>query len=352
MSLPASTLAARARDVAGLAVATAGGALFAWLDLPIPWLLGPIIASAAFNLAGARVSCPPGARQIGQILIGAVIGLYFTPKVAGIVAGQLPWMVLVAVVAIGLGGVGAWIHTKIAGLDRPTAFFGSVPGGMAEMMTIGDRYGAEPVALTLSQTIRVTIVVLIIPAALTYFGERGSEVFIPPSKIVNWAMLPLLLAGAAAVSITLNRLRVTNAWMLGACAFTAALTYSESSLSAMPPLFIITAQVLIGASLGERFEREAMKRAPLVILGSAIATVIMMAVAAGLALAISAWSETSVWAMLAAASPGGLAEMSITAQVLGLGVPLVTAYHIVRVFMITVITLPMYRLAERLTDSD
>ncbi len=45
---------------------------------------------------------------------------------------------------------------------------------------------------------------------------------------------------------------------------------------------------------------------------------------------------------------GGLAEMSITAQVLGLGVPLVTAYHIVRVIMITVFTLPMFRLARRL----
>jgi hypothetical protein len=43
-----------------------------------------------------------------------------------------------------------------------------------------------------------------------------------------------------------------------------------------------------------------------------------------------------------------LAEMSITAQVLGLGVPLVTAYHVVRVFMITLFTLPMYRLGVRL----
>jgi uncharacterized membrane protein AbrB (regulator of aidB expression) len=39
--------------------------------------------------------------------------------------------------------------------------------------------------------------------------------------------------------------------------------------------------------------------------------------------------------------------MSVTAQVLGLGVPLVTAYHIVRIFMITLITLPMFRLLLR-----
>ncbi len=335
------------RHAAGLGIGAAGGFLFAWLDLPIPWLLGPIFATAAANLAGLPVTCPRGGRQTGQILIGAVIGLYFTPKIAGIVAGQLPWMVLVAMVALALGGVGAWVHRHLAGLDTATAFFGSVPGGMAEMMNLGDRLGADPVALTLSQTIRVTIVVVTIPAALTYFGEHGSEIFVPPTATVDWRFLPLLVGGAALLSVILNRFNVTNGWMLGACAFTAVLTFNEIALSAMPRPFIIAAQILIGASLGERFQREAMARAPLVILGSAVTTVVMMAVAAGLALGIAALSEVSVWAMLAAASPGGLAEMSITAQVLGLGVPLVTAYHIVRVFMITLITMPMYRLAVR-----
>ena len=35
---------------------------------------------------------------------------------------------------------------------------------------------------------------------------------------------------------------------------------------------------------------------------------------------------------------------------LGLGVPLVTAYHIVRIIMITLFTLPLFRLARRLAD--
>lgn len=336
------------RQTSTLAAGAAGGAFFAWLGLPIPWLLGPIITTAALNLSGVRMSCPRGGRQLGQILIGTVIGLYFTPKMAVLVAGQLPWMVLVAIVTIALGGFGAWVHRRMSGLDTATAFFGSVPGGMAEMMNLGDRFGAEPVALTLSQTIRVTIVVMLIPAALTYFGEHGSDIFVPVAAVLDWRYVPLLLGGAILVSAALNRLGVTNAWMLGACAFTASLTYFEIHLTSMPQIFSITAQLLIGASLGERFEREAMARAPRVILGSAITTIVMMGVATGLALGIAAASDVSVWAMLAAASPGGLAEMSITAQVLNLGVPLVTAYHVVRIFMITLFTLPMYRLGVRL----
>ena len=77
-------------------------------------------------------------------ILGTVIGLYFTPEIAGIVFVHLPWMMLVAIVAIALGGFGALVHTRFAGLDRPTAFFASVPGGLAEMSITAEVLGREP----------------------------------------------------------------------------------------------------------------------------------------------------------------------------------------------------------------
>jgi membrane AbrB-like protein len=302
---------------------------------------------AGINLAGIRIDCPPYGRELGQVFIGTVIGLYFTASVAAIVAVHLPWMVLVAVVAVGIGGVGAWIQRRIAGLDPATAFFGCVPGGMSEMFSLGDRFGAEPVALAVSQLIRVTIVVLTIPAALTFFGEHGDEVFRPLARVVDWRWLPVVLGGSGLVAFVLNRAGMTNAWMLGSCAFAAILTVSGLDLTALPRPVVIAGQVLIGVSVGERFEREALMRTPRVILGSALATVLMLASAAALSVLIAHATGISVWSIFAATAPGGLAEMSVTAQVLGLGVPLVTAYHVVRVFVITLITLPMFRLMRR-----
>lgn len=339
---------ALARGGGGLALGASGGALCAWIGTPIPWLLGPLFAVAAANLAGVPLRCPVGGRELGQVLIGTVIGLYFTVSVAAIVAAHLPWMALVAVVSLVLGVFGAWIQRRIAGLDFATAFFGCVPGGMSEMFALGDRFRAEPVALALSQLIRVTIVVCTIPAALTYFGQHGDEVFQPLTRVVDWRWLPVLFVGTGAIAVGLNRLGMTNAWMLGPIAFAAALTLGGVELSAVPRPITIAGQVLIGISVGQRFEREAMARAPRVILGSAIATILMLAATGALSLLIAKASGTSVWSIVAATAPGGLAEMSVTAQVLGLGVPLVTAYHVVRIFMITLITLPMFRLLRRL----
>ena len=51
--------------------------------------------------------------------------------------------------------------------------------------------------------------------------------------------------------------------------------------------------------------------------------------------------------MLLAAAPGGIAEMSITAQVLKIGVPLVTAAHVTRFVIVVLLTAPMYRLVAK-----
>lgn len=335
------------RNVAGLAVGIAGGAVFSWIGTPIPWLLGSLLTVAAVNIGGWQIRCPAGGRQLGQIFIGVVIGLYFTPAVAGIVLAQLPWMILVAIVTIGLGGLGAAIQVRVARVSVATGYLASVPGGMAEMINLSDRLNAEPVALVVSQLTRVTIVVIAIPAALTYLGESGGDIFKPSVLAVDWLYLMPLLGGAVLVSYLLNWSGMTNAWMLGACAFTAGLTAADIQLSAVPVEFLTAAQVLIGTSIGQRFERRALAQAPLVILGSALTTVVMMLASVALAFGISRASGISIWSMIASTAPGGLAEMSVTAQILGLGVPLVTGYHVTRVFMITLMALPMYRLLQR-----
>jgi len=331
-----------------IVLATAGGWLFWLADTPLPWFFGSLFIVAGANLLGWDIRGPRGVRHVGQIFIGTTIGLYFTPLVAGIVAAHLPWMILVALISIGLGGIGAAILRKIAPVDPATAFFGNVPGGMAEMLALGDRFKAASVPLTISQLTRVTIVILSIPPALTFFGVEGEEVFVQYATAVNLWGLALLLAFCLLTSLLMYWIGIPNCWMLGAAIFASLVTVFEYKLSAMPRELLSVAQIFIGVALGERFERSALISAPRVILGSAITTVGMMIIAVILALIIAWNTKIPETAMIAATAPGGLAEMSLTAAVLNLGVPLVTAYHIVRIIMITILTLPAYRITIRL----
>jgi len=68
---------------------------------------------------------------------------------------------------------------------------------------------------------------------------------------------------------------------------------------------------------------------------------------AGLFGAVLAWMSGLPAASLALAiAPGGIAEMCITAKVLQLGVPLVTAAHVVRVIVLLTATAPIYRVVS------
>ena len=48
-----------------------------------------------------------------------------------------------------------------------------------------------------------------------------------------------------------------------------------------------------------------------------------------------------------ATSPGGIAEMSLTAKALHLGVPIVTAFHVARMVVLVLAIGPLFRLLQR-----
>jgi uncharacterized membrane protein AbrB (regulator of aidB expression) len=69
----------------------------------------------------------------------------------------------------------------------------------------------------------------------------------------------------------------------------------------------------------------------------------MMALCAGYAWVLAQATQLHWATVLLGTSPGGIAEMAITAKVLQLGVPLVTAFHVTRLAAVLLLAEPMYR---------
>jgi membrane AbrB-like protein len=327
---------------------TAAGAAFAWLKLPLPWMIGPLVAMAACNFAGAELRAPRGGRPLGQILIGTALGLYFTPAVGGEVAAQWQLLLLAAAVALFLGWLGGWILGRTGGVDATTAFFASVPGGATEMTLLGERFRARPDRVALAQSLRVLVVVIVVPFALTYSGAHGSDSFVPLQAPLRWPGLAVLLAIAAGAGLLLDRAHMPNAFMFGPLAISIALTAAQVELSSVPTFMTNAAQVLLGCALGARFERRSLESAPRYVAGVLASVLACIALAALIAAAVALAAGVSAPTLILAMAPGGIAEMCITAKVLQLGVPLVTAAHVARVVVLIAGTGPGFRLAQRL----
>ena len=339
----------RSRPVLGaLALCATSGALFSVLRAPLPWMLGPLFAMALGRIVGAGIAAPPGGRAAGQLIIACALGLYFTPAVGTQVVAHWYLLLAAALLAVLLAYASGWFLTQSAGLDGTTALFASVPGGAAEMTILGERFGARPDRVVVAQALRVLIVVLVVPFGFTALGLHGADVYRPAQYAVDGLGLAALLGAAAAGGAALARLRIPNAWMLGPLGVTVVLTLGEVSLSAIPTWLSNAAQLLLGCALGSSFERESLRTSPRFI-GFVCLSVGFAMAASALAAWGLAWIGTvPVATMVLATAPGGMAEMCITAKVLQLGVPLVTAAHVTRVIILVTTTAPMFRLAKRL----
>jgi hypothetical protein len=330
-----------------LALCGASGALFSALHAPLPWMIGPLLAMALGKFLGANVASPAGGRSAGQLIIACALGLYFTPTIAGEVAAHWYLLLAAAVLAVLLAYASGWFLMRSCGLDATTALFASVPGGAAEMTVLGERFGARSDRVVLAQALRVFIVVLVVPFAFTALGLHGADAYRPAQTAIDGLGLIVLLGVAATAGGVLSRWRMPNAWMLGPLAVSASLTLGEVSLSAVPTWLSNAAQLLLGCSLGAGFDRSSLMTSPRFIGMVCASVALAMGASALFAWGLAAMGSVPVPTMVLATAPGGMAEMCVTAKVLQLGVPLVTAAHVTRVIILVTTTAPIFRLAKR-----
>ncbi len=318
-----------------LSIAALAGVLAQALHLPLPWMIGPLFAVAGLCLAGVRLQPLSGGRKAGQWAIGTALGLYFSPAVVAELLAHA-WLVAgIALAALAVGLVCALLTRRLGGVDAPTAFFASLPGGASEMATLAERWGGAVDRIAAAHALRVLLVVSLVPFALTLGGARGTDVFVPLAQEVVWARFPLLLAASLAGVAVFRVLRIANGWVLGPLLGVGVMTAFDQPLSALPPWVVNGGQLLIGCSLGCRFSPAFFRAAPRFIAVAALSALLAVLLGAALAWGFGALSGVPVASLVLAAAPGGVAEMCITAKVLQLGVPLVTACHVLRVAVLT-----------------
>jgi uncharacterized protein len=316
------------------------------LDMPLPWMLGPLFATAAAGVAGAPLVASNRLRNAGQWVIGMALGLYFTPAVLALIARLAPAIAIGVLWALALGWAFHRFLLATNGGDRATAFFAAAIGGASEMAVLAERHGGQVDRVAAAHSLRVLLVVSIIPFGLQWGGLHGLDATPPALAEVRPAALALLLAACAAGIALMARLKLPNPFVLGALAVTLALTAAGAPLSGLPAWASPAAQLFIGVSLGTRFTPEFLHAAPRWLGAVAVGTLAMIAASAGLAWLLAVAAPMPLATAILATSPGGIAEMAITAKVLQLGVPVVTAFQVVRYVAVLTLTAPLYRWAH------
>lgn len=164
----------------------------------------------------------------------------------------------------------------------------------------------------------------------------GHEAFSGSARVLDPARLPVLVGAALAGVLLLRRLRIANAWVLGPLFCIGVLAALEVPLSALPGWAVSGGQLLLGTALGCRFSPAFFRAAPRFLAVSAVSTLLALLLSAAFVMLLGQVVSIPVSSLALAASPGGMAEMCVTAKVMHLAVPLITATHVLRVVLLTV----------------
>ena len=315
------------------------------LGTPIPWMIGPLLATAGASMAGLPTYSANALRNAGQWTIGAALGLYFTPEVTRLVA-SLWWAVALGVAwALALGlGFGTWLDRALRGQlahlapaeRRATTYFAGAIGGASEMTLLAERAGARTDLVAAAHSVRMAVVVLSIPFAMQWakqhWGLQALDMTPPTARAAEWPGLLwlVLVTGLGAMAMRLTGR--ANPWFIGAL------------LAAM-------ALAMAGVSLGVRFSRQFLRAAPRWLGAAALGTAGMIVACALFAWALAWATGIHPVTLMLATSPGGITEMAITAKVLQLGVPVVTAFQVCRLVAVLLLAEPVFRCWARRLDS-
>ena len=328
------------RWAATLALGAAGGWLAGLIGLPLPWLLGALAATATAAASGVRLAGgPPTLPQTARLLfipvIGVLIGGAFTPETAARLWEWLPGLIAVVMFVPAALGFNYWLYHRVAGLDRPTAFFAGMPGGLIESIEMGGEQGADMRALTVLQFSRIALTVSAVP--LLYAVMQGQAV----GSAAGMAFAPaaplglgdgLLLAAAGVVGFFgARRVGLPAGQITGPILASAAIHALGWTEAAPPPALVAMAQLVIGTHLGLRFNGLTGAELKRYLRLSAASVAGMLGIGAGFAGLCAALGVAPFAVMWLCFAPGGLVEMGLIALSLNASPIFVTAHHFARI---------------------
>jgi membrane AbrB-like protein len=321
-----------------LGIGLLGGLIAHFINMPLAWMMGPMLATFVASLMRVPMGVPMQFRSGILGIIGVFLGASFTPDTLDQAARWPISMIAVLLYVPIITVVITWFYSKIARLDPATALFSATPGGLTPMVVLGAAAGGNEQEIALTQGLRVLLLVMSAPLIVLMITGVVANGHGDGEAIQMTIGEGLLTAICAIITVLVFRkLRIPAAYMTGAMTASMVLHVTGIVEGNLPSWLLAGSLLILGSAIGSRFS--GVKIAVLVRLAgySVLATFVVLAFTGGVAWFVSQWLDLDFIAVLLAFAPGGVAEMSLIALALNVEPSFVAFHHIVRIFEIVLL---------------
>ncbi|USK92574.1 AbrB family transcriptional regulator [Rossellomorea marisflavi] len=337
------------RILASLIVGFLGGGLFTLLHIPLSWMLGAMVSMFIVKKWGRfDLKWPPLLRNLALVIVGYSIGHSFSKRTVVEIFTQLPTMLLMTIFIIVFSMGLAFIITKTTGINLASTITGSVPGGLSQMVVLGEEMkNVNLTVVTILQVVRVLSVVCIVPFLVfspLLGGEAANTSGVPPTDPASfrWELL-LFFAVAVITGLLAKKIRFPTPFLLGPILVIGGCMIGGAGVPDMPGVFIILAQLSLGIYFSFMLDISPSRQLTAFILWSVVTSIGLLAFSIGLSFLLSSWHHISFMTAFISLSPGGMAEMALLGHAVGADLSIITGYHLFRILFILFLMPPVLK---------
>lgn len=157
-----------------------------------------MVVCTAAALLKLPVAAPPVIRPPMTAVIGVMLGAGFKPDIVQHLLNWIPTLLGLVLFMAACALCCVTYFRRVAGFDPVTAFFAGMPGGLVEMVTVGEEKGGDARIIALIHSARILLVVMTLPFIVQWI--EGVSLGITSASGPSLAQTPLS-AGLALIEI-------------------------------------------------------------------------------------------------------------------------------------------------------
>lgn len=367
------------------------------LNFPASWFITPLFVAILFSLKTKdSFTLSPLFSILGQVILGIATASIFSFDNLFLMSSYIFPVLICIFLTSFFSLVNAFLITKFTHIDFFTSFLGSIPGASASLVAISEDLGANTLAVTVLQYLRLIIVSLTVPnfigfyfpspvniaslsphfmstspdfgfhlstlntmgfgvgwrALVIFFTDKisGNISFLNDYLNISWQFLLVILMSFLGIKLA-EKINLPSKLFLGSffgCLILFNLNLFEVNI---PSAIVSLGLFLLGLAIGIKFDHQSMGDLIKMVMIEIILIIVLIIICLIIGYEFHLLTGIDLVSALLGTTPGGLNVMTATAIELNANVSIVLTMQMIRMFLILCLTPFVARFIKEKTSS-
>ena len=306
-----------------------------YLNLPLAWMLGPMISISIAALMGLKVVMPKLMLSGILIILGLYIGNYIDQN---LINQMINWIwtsiIMFFYILVSILVVSKYLQ-KFSNYKENTSIFSAAPGALGPLLILAEYEKSDLSHVATAHLIRLIIIITLFPFIIVSFASTEALEIEKFNYIdQNHFNLIILLIGSIILILLFEKIKIPAALLSGTLVASGILQITEVATYKLPDESINFCLLILGASVGCKFADKTIKEIAKNSFHGLIATFLLVVLGILSAYIATFFVNNDFLTLVLSFCPGGIYEVAVIAIAFDLDPNFVAFHHIIRLLII------------------